>query len=336
MKYAIISDIHGNWHALTAALCDAKAQGTDAFLFAGDYCMCSAYANEIVEIIRSLPDAYAIAGNGEGYLRDLTSRDQAAWADGQYAGLYWCYRAVTQENHACLAALAETLRIPGETADIFVAHSSRPFLGDAEFKNISSGILAQRYKGKPLPRQTLLSDIRACFLQDAEFQQMLNVLPAGVYVFGHTHVQWHALFGDKLFINAGSCGQALDGQPTAAYTLLEEADGQWNVQERRIAYDVEAFISGLKNTSLYSEARVWCDLVIRQCLTGYEHMDFFLRFVKTYAEGIGDTARPFSRETWAGAYEIWCERLKKVPPYMNTDYAALTTGREASPQVSTD
>jgi len=320
LKYAAISDIHGNWLALTAALYDAKVQGADAYLFAGDYCMCSAYANEIIKTIKALPNAYVIAGNGEGYLRNLHGLDQTAWTDGQYAGLYWCYRAITQDNHAYLNNLPETLCIPGEKAAIYMAHSSRPFLGDAEFKQFSSSIIAQRYKEKPLPRETLLSDIRALLSQDEVFQQRISALPAGVYVFGHTHVQWHAEFGDTLFVNAGSCGQALDGQPTAAYTLLEEIHGRWNVQERRVVYDVKGFIRDLKKGSLYDEAPVWCDLVINQCVTGYEHMEFFLQFVKTYADSTGDKARPFSRETWADAYKAWSERLQKLPPYRNTNY----------------
>lgn len=321
MKYAIISDIHGNWHALTAAMEDAKAHKADAYLFAGDYCMCSVYANDIVDNIKTLPNAYVIAGNGEGYLRNLHSKDQTMWTDGQYAGLYWCYQAISQENHAYLAALPETLCIPGETADIYMAHSSYPFLSDIEFREFSSGIIAQRYEGKPLPRETLLSDIRAYLAQNEEFALRLSALPAGVYVFGHTHVQWHAAFGDKLFINAGSCGQALDGQPTAAYTLLEEINGQWKVEERRVCYDVQGFIHDLKKSSLYDAAQVWCDLVVHHCLTGYEHMEFFLQFVKAYVEKKGDKVRPFSRETWSGAYSAWCERLKKMPPYLNTDYA---------------
>ncbi|MBP5450736.1 MAG: metallophosphoesterase family protein [Treponema sp.] len=39
MKYAIISDIHGNFPALQAILKDAKNQNINHYLFAGDYCL---------------------------------------------------------------------------------------------------------------------------------------------------------------------------------------------------------------------------------------------------------------------------------------------------------
>ena len=37
MKYALISDIHGNLPALQATMADAKRRGVDCFVFLGDY-----------------------------------------------------------------------------------------------------------------------------------------------------------------------------------------------------------------------------------------------------------------------------------------------------------
>lgn len=158
MKYAIISDVHGNWHALTAALKDAGNEGADAFLFVGDYCMCSAYVNEIVESIKALPNAYVIAGNGEGYLRNLHSRDQAAWTDGQYGGLYWCYKAITKENHAYLAFYAGASVSPADLeAMMWIDHvldDTKPLLVKPEQALVVTQILDAIYEsaktGKPV------------------------------------------------------------------------------------------------------------------------------------------------------------------------------------------
>lgn len=57
MKYAIISDIHGNMPALKLVLEDARKQGADAFLFAGDYCVSAPWFNEVVACMRSLTNA---------------------------------------------------------------------------------------------------------------------------------------------------------------------------------------------------------------------------------------------------------------------------------------
>ena len=54
MKYAIISDIHGNLPALEAVIADAEQQGADKFLFLGDYYRNLPLGNEVTDVIRKL------------------------------------------------------------------------------------------------------------------------------------------------------------------------------------------------------------------------------------------------------------------------------------------
>ena len=51
MKYAVISDIHGNMDALDAVLADAEKQSADIFLFAGDYCLSMPFPEQAVQRI---------------------------------------------------------------------------------------------------------------------------------------------------------------------------------------------------------------------------------------------------------------------------------------------
>lgn len=319
MKYAIISDIHGNLPALSAVLKDAKEAGAQGYLFMGDYYMCSPYPNEILETIKGLPNAHVIRGNEEDYLKRLDGQDQRAWTDGQFRGLYWCYQTISRENHEYLAALPGNLSISGDKADIFAAHSSGTFLGGVEFREFSSSRISERYGNKPISRQKLLQDMRSYLEKDAEFHDKVKTLADGIYIFGHTHVQWHARFSGKLFINPGSCGLPLDGDKAAAYTILDEA-GEGRVLERRVPYDAEAYVMDLKSSGLYNEASVWCSLVSRELLTAFEHVEFFLRFVESYARETGDLIRPYSVETWSGAYAAFCGRLLNQPAYLVADY----------------
>jgi hypothetical protein len=144
-------------------------------------------------------------------------------------------------------------------------------------------------------------------------------MPDGIYVFGHTHVQWHVRSGGKLFINPGSCGLPLDGVNAAAYTILDEA-GDGCAFERRVPYGVEAFGSDIRNSSLYGKAAAWCDLANRERLTAFEHVEFFLRFAQAYAKETGDHIRPYTARTWSGAYDAFCERLRYQPAYLITDF----------------
>ena len=63
MKFAIISDIHGNLPALDAVVADAKNNNVDSFIFVGDYCLSNPYPNECIQRMRDLDKKYIIRGN---------------------------------------------------------------------------------------------------------------------------------------------------------------------------------------------------------------------------------------------------------------------------------
>ena len=51
MKYALISDVHGNMPALQAVIADADKMDVTHFAFLGDFCVGLAYPNEVLDII---------------------------------------------------------------------------------------------------------------------------------------------------------------------------------------------------------------------------------------------------------------------------------------------
>ena len=67
MKYAVISDIHGNLEALETVPSDAEAQRVDGYILLGDYCLSNPEPDACVTRIRNLPNAYVIRGNEERY-----------------------------------------------------------------------------------------------------------------------------------------------------------------------------------------------------------------------------------------------------------------------------
>ena len=60
-------------------------------------------------------------------------------------------------------------------------------------------------------------------------------------VFGHTHKPWIHEYGGVLFVNCGSVGKPKDGDPRAAFAILElDGTGQVRVSIERVPYDAEA------------------------------------------------------------------------------------------------
>ena len=105
MKYAVISDIHGNHPALQAVLEDVRKQGIRHCLFAGDYCISGPWPDECIRTIREIPEKTVIRGNEEKYLENLIGKDPVQWTDGQMQASYWCYQNVRRENLEYLLGL---------------------------------------------------------------------------------------------------------------------------------------------------------------------------------------------------------------------------------------
>lgn len=83
MRFAVISDIHGNLPALETVLEDAGNNNVDNHIFAGDYCLSNPYPNECIQRMRDLKKKHIIRGNEEKYLENLIGKDQTKWTDGR-------------------------------------------------------------------------------------------------------------------------------------------------------------------------------------------------------------------------------------------------------------
>ena len=57
------------------------------------------------------------------------------------------------------------------------------------------------------------------------FERIAALADCDVLVFGHTHKPWIHSYGGVLFVNCGSVGKPKDGDPRAAFALLEAGGG---------------------------------------------------------------------------------------------------------------
>lgn len=78
-----------------------------------------------------------------------------------------------------------------------------------------------------------------------------SLLDGDALVMGHTHVQHHERYDSGVVLNPGSVGQPRDGDPDAAYALLDTDD--WTVEERRVGYDIERVVERVTETDLPAE-----------------------------------------------------------------------------------
>jgi putative phosphoesterase len=97
-------------------------------------------------------------------------------------------------------------------------------------------------------------------LADADFwSRRLQNIDADVICVGHTHLPYVLEVGDKLVINPGSLGQPRDGDPRAAYAVIEDR----RVELKRVAYPIEATIQTIQESSLPEQAKEMLSEVFR-------------------------------------------------------------------------
>ena len=157
----------------------------------------------------------------------------------------------------------------------------------------------------PLSHSEYLTLAREALLSRADALADLEALPEGIYLFGHNHLQFHMEYDGRLFINPGSCGEALDWDPTAAYTILDLTPGSRSVIERRVPYDLKAVSDGLRDSGFAAYTPVWSDVMERELMTGKCYFGLFVtHLIKTNRE-LGKTAYPVGNDVWEAAVKTW-------------------------------
>jgi diadenosine tetraphosphatase ApaH/serine/threonine PP2A family protein phosphatase len=220
MRYLVLSDTHANLEALETVLGDAPEH--DAVIFLGDLVGYGPNPNEVVERIRDIPNLTTLLGNHDwaalGRL-DLNTFNPYARAAAE-----WTMETLTEENTAYLASLEGRLDLP----DMTLAHASprdpiweyleSPFQGPPNFEAFETRLCLVGHTH--VPRVFVETD-------SEEFSR----------VFGTTADQELALDDGRMIVNPGGVGQPRDGDPRAAYGIL---DTERNVfLFRRVAYPVE-------------------------------------------------------------------------------------------------
>ena len=305
MKFAILSDIHGNLPAFKAVLSDAEAQGAIQYLFLGDYFRDLPWVNETVELLRCLENVVAIRGNNEDRLLSYSKKKQTYLNFEQFGLDKWNYKNMSQENVDYLVNLPKTTAIEDSGYKIHLIHSSNIFFRRPKNLIFHTSYFRFLIETTSFTKEDYSATARNALLTRPDVMADICALPEGIYLNGHNHMQFHMEYDNKLFINPGSCGLAADGDVTAAYTLLSCMANGCNVEERRVPYDVDKTVAHLQNSSLGAEAPVWAAVIERNILTGKDHMAPLLYQIYETAKKYGETSTPVSNAVWRLGVETW-------------------------------
>lgn len=279
MLYAVIADIHGNYPALRAVLKDAREAGAQQYLLLGDFLTDWPFTREVLETLASLENAVFVSGNREWYLDTLHPAHRHR---EQFAALFLTREAMGERALSWVRSLPKSTRLstPDGVGSLFLEHIPPVGVGESGGKSPASGELDERFPTRDASHQEVAQYVRESFLKLPHLPEVLQRVNAPVYLHGHSHLQYAVEVGGTLFLNPGSCGLPLDHQPGAPYTLLRFESGRFQVEERRVPYDVEETIAGARNSPAYQQAAGWYQLNSWQLRTARDCNRVFFRFLQ--------------------------------------------------------
>jgi len=218
VRYAILSDIHGNLEALRAVLADCA--GADAVLCLGDTVGYGADPLACVDLVAERADA-VVGGNHE---HALAGRMDLAWFN-RYAraAAEWTRERLDDDHRAWLGALP----LVREVADATLVHASPAQPEEWDYLvTAADGFAAFAHFAT-----------RWCFVGHSHVPGAWSLGSSGPEHYpGDADLAPER--GRRYIVNVGSVGQPRDGDPRAAYALWDVDSGR--VQVRRVAYDVGA------------------------------------------------------------------------------------------------
>ncbi len=212
VRFALLSDVHGNLTALDAVAQQLEHhRPLDAIIVAGDLLWGGAQPADVWH--RLITTGWILVrGNADEIIAAPTVDDDfpknAPYRRAAEQLHIWTRDRLGPEITSRLAALPVHYRVQTPAGDLLVVHSSPRGTRD-------------RCGG---PHNTL-----------AEATAAYANTGASVIAFGHWHASFVRTLPFGILINVASVSLPLDGLPLAAYTILTAAESGWTIEQRRVA-----------------------------------------------------------------------------------------------------
>jgi diadenosine tetraphosphatase ApaH/serine/threonine PP2A family protein phosphatase len=231
MRIALLSDVHGNLPAFEAALADVDAVGVDEIWCLGDLVGYGAEPDACVELARSRCEL-CLAGNHD--LVVTGEIDIADFSSSAAAAALWTREHIGASTLEFLKALRP--REDGRAIGLY--HAS--------------------------PRDPVWEYVLSTWQAD----ECMDLMEPRVGAIGHSHVAlWFRRAGEgqvegapaeaglerdlsdgEWLVNPGAVGQPRDGDPRAAWLLLD-TEG-WSAEWRRVEYPIDAAARAIEDAGL--------------------------------------------------------------------------------------
>lgn len=215
MRILVLADIHSNWPALAAI-----QEPFDACLFVGDLVDYASDPVPCVDWIRKHA-AVSVRGNHD---HAVAQRIPVVKKTGLHRlaaatrPLHW--KLLTPLHMKFLTRLPVTRKVTLDKKRFFLVHAT--------------------------PRDPFDEYLRD---DKSAWEARLNGIDADFILVGHTHIPFALQLDGPMVINPGSVGQPRDGDPRAAYAIIENG----KVELRRVKYDIDATLKHMRESGIDAE-----------------------------------------------------------------------------------
>jgi diadenosine tetraphosphatase ApaH/serine/threonine PP2A family protein phosphatase len=219
VKYAIISDIHGNLEALEAARKEIERMSPDKILCLGDLVGYGASPNECVEATREICDLI-VAGNHD--FGAIGRTDIAYFNMYAREAILWTAKALKQDAFDYLGERPLT-EVVDDHIRIVHATPREPERWNYIFTHEQALEEFQAFEE------------RVCFVGHSHQPIIYELMDEETLIVNADHVQVRN--GRRYLVNVGSVGQPRDGDPRACICIYDEENADISI--RRVEYDID-------------------------------------------------------------------------------------------------
>lgn len=230
MIVLIISDVHGNYHALDSVMRRVKY---DAVLCCGDIVVDYPFPQQCIRTLKDKCTHICMGNNDYNVAYDKKASD--------FISQKYSHLAKDLDRSTDL-----TLELINDDAKEYLRQLPREcqFVLDGisfYMNHTVPHLSVHHYLDKNTPRSELADYYRE--------------IQADVIVTGHTHVPYVKTFGDKILFNPGSVGQSRDGDPRASFATFDTAARR--LELGRLEYDIKETSEYLKKLN-FPEYSLFC------------------------------------------------------------------------------
>lgn len=231
MLVAVLSDIHGNRHALEAVLDDVAASGATDLWCLGDVVGYGADPTDCVDLVAANA-ALCLAGNHDLAVTGALQLDD--FSRGAALAARWTQEVLPPEQLEFLAGLSSQ----GEAGAIGLYHASPR---DPVWEYVLSALLAELCFDAQARRLALIghSHVALSFVR-RHGEPATGEKRRGGDVVDVAEGEW--------LLNPGSVGQPRDGDARAAWLLLDTQT--WQAEWRRTPYDIAGAAAAIRAARL--------------------------------------------------------------------------------------